>query len=247
MNKRRHHRPRHGLPPRVVRGGKGGQFKAGRRNQPWYRNVAIAVPLVDCAFFALLLAGIFGVPRLILLVRGQPAAEAQVPGATGLAADLIRDDEVDADPQLASSEPGYRVLTARAAKVPGRTVGKLLLVGPHAQMFPTISEAFAISVPGDIIEVRTNGPLLERGAARDFPDYRYSTARPITLRAGKGDFEGAVNATRAVLPADFVVTSMGPLAELWAAGIACGCDVTKLPVPPQATLEPFTIPAPSGI
>jgi len=71
------------------------------------------------------------------------------------------------------------------------------------------------------------------------------TAKALVF--GKGDFAAAIDATTGMQPDDFVVTSTGPLAELWAQGISCGCDVRKLPTPPAATIEPFVLPAPRGI
>ena len=45
-----------------------------------------------------------------------------------------------------------------------------------------------------------------------------------------------------VLPEDLIPTSTGVLAERMKAGQRYGCDVTKLPVPPPSTLQPYKIP-----
>jgi hypothetical protein len=47
---------------------------------------------------------------------------------------------------------------------------------------------------------------------------------------------------RIVLPEDLVPSSRGPLAQHMAVGLLYGCDVSQLPVPPAATLEPYEYP-----
>ena len=58
----------------------------------------------------------------------------------------------------------------------------------------------------------------------------------------KRDQPAASRLAATVLPKDFIPTSTGPLAERMKAGIRYGCDVTKLPVPPPSTLQPYKIP-----
>ena len=58
----------------------------------------------------------------------------------------------------------------------------------------------------------------------------------------KQDNKGAVRTLASALPEDLIVKSNGPLAERRKDGVQYGCDVTKLPVPPPSTLEPYAIP-----
>jgi hypothetical protein len=68
-----------------------------------------------------------------------------------------------------------------------------------------------------------------------------------TLTHVKGDQLSAGKVTSALRPADFEVASSGPLADLRSAGVQCGCDVSRLPVPPDATLLSYVVPAPKKV
>lgn len=151
----------------------------------WYQHLSVVIPLGACVLFAVLLGGAFAVRQIIFLVHGPPDDAAL---QSGIDDDFESgDDEEPASGlpgQNASSKPRLEVLPPAAAKQPGRKLAKKLLIGPGKNMFSSISEAVKVAVPGDIIEVRTNGPLLEPGAELKRDD-RVENA-PITIRAGKG-------------------------------------------------------------
>lgn len=150
----------------------------------WYQHLSVAIPLGACVAFIVLLGGTLAVQQIIVLVHG-PAA--RLLSGAGLSDSFDEDKEAANSDVLEASdskEPQLDVLPPAAAKQPGRTLAKMLLVGPGTDMFPSISDAAKAAIPGDIIEVRTNGPLLEPGAELK-RDERVENA-PITIRAGKG-------------------------------------------------------------
>ena len=55
----------------------------------------------------------------------------------------------------------------------------------------------------------------------------------------ENDYAGAAKALGMALPEDLLVGSTGLLEERRKAGVRYGCDITQLPVPPPATLEPI--------
>ena len=147
------------------------------------------VPLAACVVFVMLIFTALGVRRVIILLRmdSNDGAAIAENGSERGAADEATMDSVDEDGRglsLESSEPGYEVLPPLAAKKPGRTLPKMLLVGPHKQMFPSLSAAAKLAIPGDIIEIRTNGPLVEPGAELHAKQKPKGT--PIIIRAGRG-------------------------------------------------------------
>jgi hypothetical protein len=75
------------------------------------------------------------------------------------------------------------VLPPKAAKEPGRKIARMLLVGPGPDMCPTLEAAIEAAVPGDVIDIRTNGPLSVPGVTRKF-DAKQSL--PLTIRGGHG-------------------------------------------------------------
>ncbi len=175
------------LPPRVL-----GQRKKKPRNTkqlPWYRHTAWFIPLAACVMFAVLIVGGLAVRQVIILIHGAAPAEVG-DGVTGSNGDVAvagagggsaKNDEPPVS--LASSEPGYEVLPPAAAKEPGRKLRKMLLVGPHRDMFPTLESAVEVAIPGDFIEIRTNGPLEVRSITREF---EIKSPQPLTIRAGRG-------------------------------------------------------------
>ncbi len=87
-------------------------------------------------------------------------------------------------PSLEPSEPGLEVLPPLAAQTPGRRVPKQLLVGRRAGMFASVEDAVAVAIPGDVIEIRTNQPMLVGGAELRVKEKGENA--PLTIRAGKG-------------------------------------------------------------
>ncbi len=180
--------PERRLPPRVL--GKRKKTPTKAKGLPWYRHTAWFIPLVACVVFAVLIAGGLAVRQVIVLIRGEAPGDvgegvtdqngAAPPSVTGAAAGS-RDK---APALLESSEADYEILPPKAAKEPGRKLRKMLLVGQHPEMFPTLEAAVAVAIPGDIVEIRTNAPLLVRNAIRAFDEQIKGAA--ITIRAGKG-------------------------------------------------------------
>ncbi len=177
--------PEQRLPPRVLGQRKNKPTKTKRL--PWYRHTAWFIPLVACVVFAVLIVGGLVVRQVIVLVRGEntPADVGEgvtarngssPPSGAGVATD-------EPTASLESSDPGYLVLLAAAAKEPGRKLPKVLLVGRHREMFPTLESAVEVAIPGDFIEIRTNGPLQVRRVTREFDS---KSTRPLTIRAGRG-------------------------------------------------------------
>jgi hypothetical protein len=120
------------------------------------------------------------------------------------------EDRVDADVDKAkqtldSDEPGREVLPPPAAKLPGRKLPQVLLVGPHPQMFHSLAEAVQVAIPGDIIEIRTDGPLLEEGAELRVKHKVKGAA--LVIRAGRG-FQPVVRAGLTLGNADLKVVGI---------------------------------------
>ncbi|HUG91550.1 MAG TPA: hypothetical protein VML55_11980 [Planctomycetaceae bacterium] len=182
--------PRRRLPPKVL-GNSSRQRTKQPPRKPWYRHAPWVLPTLVCVVFAVLIAGVAGVRQVIVLVQGTAGADAPETPARGSAdedaAGGLDGSFVDADDgrvSLASNEPGLEVLPPAAAGQPGRKLPRLLLVGRHPQMFKSVSESVAVAVPGDVIEIRTNGPLLESGAELKLE--RREPGKGLTIRAGQG-------------------------------------------------------------
>lgn len=151
---------------------------------------SVLVPLCACLVFAVLIAGTLASRRVIVrwfgLSDGIPGEEGHAPaGSVGSSSSGVAATEMQAG-QLAteSSEPGFDVLPPGAPPVPGRTLRKMLVVGEDQGMFASLEEAMQVAIPGDIIELRTNGPLLVAGAEMRLKQ-RVKDAL-LTIRAGKG-------------------------------------------------------------
>jgi hypothetical protein len=169
------------LPPKVIGRPRGNRKKVART--PWYRHVAWLNPTVACVIFAVLIAGAVGVRQVIIVLRGRSteSTAAEVETGAGLAAEDGSPDYAN-DDLLQSSEPGLEVLSPPAAKQPGRKLPKMLIVGRHPGMFPSLVEAMQYAIGGDIIEIRDNGPLyIEPGKA-----VWEGKEGTLTIRAGKG-------------------------------------------------------------
>ena len=110
------------------------------------------VPLAACVVFVMLIFTALGVRRAIILLwtDSNDAVALAENGSERGAADGATKDSIDGAGRggsLESSEPGYEVLPPLAAKGPGRTLPKMLLVGPHKQMFPSLSAGRAAGDP----------------------------------------------------------------------------------------------------
>ncbi len=156
-----------------------------KKRRSWRGHLAWLVPAAIGALLLVLILAIPPVRRVIF--RPSEAAEAD---QAALLADPSNSDPRPPVPEetasLESSEPGLEVLPPPAASTPGRRVPKLLLVGSNKQMFPTLEAAVTVAIPGDIIEIRTNRPLLPRAADRQAKT-REKTIKdvPVTIRAGR--------------------------------------------------------------
>jgi hypothetical protein len=76
------------------------------------------------------------------------------------------------------------ILPPKAATRPGRNLPRLLIVGEQVDTFPDLNSALEASIPGDIIEIRTDRPISVRPHA-----YRRDGGpadRTLTIRAGNG-------------------------------------------------------------
>jgi hypothetical protein len=158
----------------------------------WYQHLSIAIPLAACVIFAVLIGGTMTVRRIIHQLH-QPAEQASavtpVPeGATEAASrSLTSEQPYISDAKLNTEKEPARpaeVTAALANQKEGMKLSKMLLVGPGKDMLPTITEALKLAGPGDVIEVRTNGPLLELGTVLK-RETRIENA-PITIRNGDG-------------------------------------------------------------
>lgn len=170
--------------------------KVSRQRRAWYTQMAILVPVLACLGFGGLIAGLLlawndsasDQPAVQGATSNNMSAEsrqlngtASLPVAGGIesAASLSVGED-----SLESSEPNVPVLNMVEAKKPGRTLRHLLIVGKNPRMYPTISAALEVAIPGDIIEVRTNQPVLEPGVVRKLSN-RILNA-PIVIRAARG-------------------------------------------------------------
>jgi hypothetical protein len=192
--------------------GTGRQTKK-QRSVPWYRHLSILITTGVCVAFAVLIAGTVVVRKVILTAR--PPAEHVTTSPNFEPTPTVQPVSTDtAEPVVTKAEePKEAVVTPVVQPVPaadkaGAKLAKMLLVGAGKDMFPTISEAIKAAAPGDIIEVRTNGPLLEPGA--DLKLKERAKGAPITIRKGDG-FEPVVRLNQSLIQSknvDLVVAGM---------------------------------------
>ena len=155
------------------------------KRPPWWRHSPLAVPIAACVVFAVLIAGVLGVRKVVILLRGarsESRGPEAVPGSKRSELDVVA-EELKKRGLLESSDPGMDVLPPPAAKQPGRKLPKMLLVGRHPEMFPSLEAAVSVAIPGDIIEIRANVPLLVRPSALKVESKPKEA--PLTIRAGK--------------------------------------------------------------
>ncbi|HEY4263248.1 MAG TPA: hypothetical protein VGM98_24010 [Schlesneria sp.] len=184
-----------------------------KRSIPWYRHLSILITTGVCIVFAVLIAGTVVVRKVILTAR--PPVEDVTTSPNFEPTPTVQPvPAVTAEPIATKvEEPKEAVVTpvvqpVPAAEKPGAKLAKMLLVGTGKDTFPTISEAIKAATPGDIIEVRTNGPLLEPGAELK-PKARIKGV-PITIRKGDG-FDPVIRLNSSLIQSknvDLVVTGM---------------------------------------
>ena len=170
---------------------------APRKPQPALRQLVAKhtswlVPVAACVVFVVLIAGILGVRKIIIRKAGETVALVKrVLGTGGPEAatsleDQVGDKEQASEEQasLEPDEPGLEVLPPAAAKLPGRKLPRLLFVGRHPQMFQSLAEAVKVVIPGDIIEIRTNGSAggARRRVAREGKGQGYAAGDPRRSR-----------------------------------------------------------------
>jgi hypothetical protein len=163
-----------------------------KRSLAWYQHLSIVIPLAACVIFAVLIGGTMTVRQIIYQVH-QPAEQASAstpvtegaPAATSPSWTTEQPAIADSNfsPEKEAARP-TQVAAALANHKEGMKLGKMLLVGPGKDMLPTITDALKLANPGDVIEVRTNGPLLELGTELK-RETRVENA-PITIRNGDG-------------------------------------------------------------
>lgn len=216
--------------------------KAGFRHLPWL------VPTAACAVFAILIAGAVTV-RMVIVRRVAPPADTssehptQPPVASNQAS-----KQSGVVPAATGSSDGtepavLEVLPPLAAKQPGRKLPKMLLVGEQPNMFPDLNTALEAAIAGDVIEIRTNRPILLRSTLLQQTDRAGRDS--LTIRAAAG-FEPVIRTTL-----DAMITSVGvnlridrlhfvtPSASGRTGGIFCtdssiavtNCSLTDLPGP----------------
>jgi hypothetical protein len=141
--------------------------------------------------FVVLIAGALGVRKIFIrLWRGPGEAEALVvqepdnDARATVPAKPLASKGAEKGALPAPSKPGTEVPPAPAARLPGRKLPRILLVGPDKEMLPTLAEAFKVATAGDIIEIRTNGPLIESGVELRVKEKPKDA--PLVIRAGRG-------------------------------------------------------------
>jgi hypothetical protein len=152
-----------------------------------------------CVVLVVLIAGALQVRKAIVRMQDQwEEEEALALGESGTVTDDPQerpigqeaahlrptDPPAAADATPGSNETGLEVLPPAAARKPGRTLPKLLLVGEGAGMFRSFEDAIRYAIPGDVVEIRSNRPLLAAGA--EIRAMELARERPLTIRAGKG-------------------------------------------------------------
>jgi hypothetical protein len=161
-----------------------------KRSLAWYQHLSIVIPLAACVIFAVLIGGMLTVRRIIYQVA-KPAEQvsaspvSEVPTVesppTSVEYPVVAETPVPTEqPPPQPTEVGAPL----ADQKPGMKLSKTLLVGPGQGMLPTICDALNVAEPGDVIEVRTNGPLLEVGTQL-LRKTRVADA-PIIVRNGDG-------------------------------------------------------------
>ncbi|HEY4260815.1 MAG TPA: hypothetical protein VGM98_11675 [Schlesneria sp.] len=162
-----------------------------KRTLAWYQHVSIVVPLAACAIFAVLIGGTLTVRRIIYRVEKSADPTSIFPSASGEPLTAAPKSQTEATitaeaPTVAEPLPSQALLTAAPAadQKEGVRLSRTLLVGSGNNMLPTICDALNVAEPGDAIEVRTNGPLLELGTQL-LRKTRVADA-PITVRNGDG-------------------------------------------------------------
>jgi hypothetical protein len=192
--------------------GTGRQTKK-QRSVPWYRHLSILITTGICVAFAVLIAGTVVVRKVILTAH--PPAESVTTSPNFEPTPTVQPAPTDTtEPVVAKTEePKEAIVTPTVQPVPaadkaGAKLAKMLLVGAGEDMFPTISAAIKAAAPGDIIEVRTNGPLLEPGAELKLKEHVKGV--PVTIRRGDG-FEPVIRLNRSLIQSqnvDLVVAGM---------------------------------------
>jgi hypothetical protein len=164
--------------------------RPGNTRPPWWRHSPLAVPIIACLVFVVLIAGGLAVRKVIILLRSpsqsppivnDSPAGSPVQGSGPAAAATTAAAPVTGSP---ATEPDLAVLPPLAAKEPGRRLPRLLVVGETADMFPSIEKATEVAISGDVIEVRTNRPMVVGPVHYDAKDKEKGD--DLTIRAGKG-------------------------------------------------------------
>ncbi len=157
-----------------------------KKPRSWLRLLVWLLPVLACVVLIVLILAVPGLRRRVLVppapapVEPQPEVVQPQPAAEQTHLEVPEPPQ----PSLEPSEPGLEVLPPLAAQTAGRRVPKQLLVGGRAGMFASVEDAVAVAIPGDVIEIRTNQPMLVGGAVLRVKD-KVENA-PLTIRAGKG-------------------------------------------------------------
>ncbi len=157
-----------------------------KKPRSWLRLLAWLIPALACVVLIVLILAVPGLRRRVVVPPAPAPADPLPAVVEPQPAPEQTDLEVPEPPQpsLESSEPGLEVLPPLATQTAGRRVPKQLLVGRRAGMFASVEDAVAVAIPGDVIEIRTNQPMLVGGAVLRVKDKLENA--PLTIRAGKG-------------------------------------------------------------
>jgi hypothetical protein len=154
---------------------------------PWWRHSPLAVPIGACLVFLVLIAGGLAVRKVIILLTSS-AQSNPIGGDSAAGSPSQARGTAAADTGVATAWPAaereLKVLPPLAAKEPGRRLPRLLVVGETADTFPSIEKALEIAISGDVIEVRTNRPMVVGPVRYEAKDKEKSD--DLTIRAGAG-------------------------------------------------------------
>lgn len=160
-----------------------------RGHRPWHRHLPWLLPLAACGVFLVLILGSLAV-RQVILRRADGRTESpelqSVTGATSSNPGQKKDPTrvSSAVPPRLGEDPDLEVLPPPSAKQPGRTLPKMLVVGPGPEMFHSVEDAVSVAIPGDIVEICTNQPMYVGGA--ELRAKKKGKNGRLTIRGGKG-------------------------------------------------------------
>ncbi len=203
-----------------------GTKRSVKKPRSWLRLLVWLLPVLACVVLIGLILTVPGLRRRQVVLPAPAPAEPQPAVVQPQPAAEQADLEVPEppEPSLEPSEPGFEVLPPLAAQTPGRRIPKQLLVGRRAGMFASVEDAVAVAIPGDIIEIRTNQPMLVGGAVLRVKDKVQDA--PLTIRAGKG----------------YQPILRGAAAACFLSGVQCGPDHGGDSLCYQCPVHLFTIP-----